>query len=214
MKKKIIIISCAILLMIISVVGTVAFLTDRQESTNTFTIGNVEIDLDETAVDTNGVAIPNADRVIENEYHLLPGKTYTKDPQVTIEKDSEDSYIRMLLTITNYNELKTVLGENFKPENCITGWDQEKWLITNKTENNDDTITYEFRYYKVVNGKNGKVKLEPLFKNFTVPATLNSEELNAFKNSEIKVVAHAIQASGFTNANDAWNAFAVQNGTN
>ncbi len=214
MKKKIILILSAVLLVALSVAGTVAFLTDQKEVKNTFTVGNVIIKLDEAAVDTDGVVIPNQDRVTENNYHLLPGKTYTKDPQVTIEKNSEDSYIRMLVTITNYSELKNVLGENFKIEECINNWDQEKWIITNKKENNDDSITYEFRYYKVVNGKDSEVKLEPLFTSFTVPATLDSEELAKFENAEIKVIAHAIQASGFADANEAWQAFSDQNGTN
>lgn len=36
-----------------------------------------------------------------NEYHLLPGHTYTKDPTVTVKTGSDASYVRMKVTFNN-----------------------------------------------------------------------------------------------------------------
>ena len=40
-KKSLLIVLCAVLLVAATVVGTLAFLTDRETVTNTFTVGDV-----------------------------------------------------------------------------------------------------------------------------------------------------------------------------
>lgn len=97
MKKKILMIVgtilCAALLVAGSVMGTVAYLTAKATITNVFTVGDVDIELDESTVTTAGVKVENADRRHTNEYHLLPGTTYVKDPRITITSKSESSYV-------------------------------------------------------------------------------------------------------------------------
>ena len=73
--------------------GTLAYLTDTAEVKNEFTVGNVDISLDEAKVDEDGEIVPEADRVISNAYKLMPGGNYTKDPTVHVTDDSEDSYL-------------------------------------------------------------------------------------------------------------------------
>ena len=77
--------------------------------------------------------------------------------------------------------------------------------------NEDNTITYEFRYYEIVNGKvedkDQDVVLEPLFTQFTAPTKLTGTDLKTIEGFEIKVIGHAIQAVGFKDAEEAWNAF-------
>lgn len=63
MKKKVLAISLAVALITIMVSGTLAYFTDNDEVTNTFTIGSVEIDLWENGVEagetmTMGQLIP------------------------------------------------------------------------------------------------------------------------------------------------------------
>jgi len=62
-----------------SVFGTLAYLTATDTVTNTFTVGKVQITLDEAPVDANGETT-DGDRVKKNNYHLLPGHEYDKDP--------------------------------------------------------------------------------------------------------------------------------------
>ena len=143
MKKKVVIIlSSALLLITATVLTTFAFLKDEKVVVNTFSVGNVHIKLDETDVDANGVAIPGASRVIENEYHLLPGKTYIKDPLVTVKAGSQTSYVRMMVTIDHITEIKAIFGEDFMPGDFVSGYDQEKWIYIGSEDNilNNSTI--------------------------------------------------------------------------
>ena len=110
-----------IMLMSVAVMGTVAYLTSTQEVVNTFPVGDVEIKVDETDVTPDGEPVDGADRVEGNEYHLIPGKSYVKDPTVTVIAGSEESYIRMKVTINCISELQAIFGEGFLPHEYIEG---------------------------------------------------------------------------------------------
>ena len=103
-SKALLLTLCAVLLIAASVLGTMAYLTSTDTVTNTFTVGNVEIKLDET-----DVTDPNGPRVKANSYKLMPGTTYTKDPTVTVLKGSEESYVRMKVTFNNASKLMAML---------------------------------------------------------------------------------------------------------
>ena len=103
-SKALLLTLCAVLLIAASVLGTMAYLTSTAKVENTFTVGKVEIKLDETDV-TN----PTGPRVKANSYKLMPGTTYTKDPTVTVLKGSEDSYVRMKVTFNNAAALMEML---------------------------------------------------------------------------------------------------------
>ena len=100
-SKALLLTLCAVLLVAASVMGTMAYLTSTDKVENTFTVGNVTITLDEAKVNTDGTPVTPAERVKANEYKLLPGHTYTKDPTVTVIKGSESSYVRMKVTFNN-----------------------------------------------------------------------------------------------------------------
>lgn len=100
-SKALLLTLCAVLLVAASVMGTMAYLTSTDKVENTFTVGNVKITLDEAKVNTDGTPVEGADRVKANEYKLLPGHTYTKDPTVTVKAVSESSYVRMKVTFNN-----------------------------------------------------------------------------------------------------------------
>lgn len=100
-SKALLLTLCAVLLVAASVMGTMAYLTSTDTVENTFTVGNVKITLDEAKVNTDGTLVTPAERVKANEYKLLPGHTYTKDPTVTVIKGSESSYVRMKVTFNN-----------------------------------------------------------------------------------------------------------------
>lgn len=104
-SKALLLTLCAVLLIAASVLGTMAYLTSSAEVKNTFTVGKVEIKLDEAKVTADGIPVEGADRVTANSYKLMPGTTYTKDPTVTVLKGSEDSYVRMKVTFNNAKEI-------------------------------------------------------------------------------------------------------------
>lgn len=213
-KSKVLLLSlCAVLLVAATVMGTVAYLTSQAEVTNTFTVGDVQIKLDEAVVDKNGN--PAGGRTDQgNDYHLIPGQTYTKDPTVTVLANSENSYVRMLVTLNNYADLKTVFGDNFLPQNYVSDWDKETWVpvLTPVIDTAKDTITYEFRYNGIVPMADKDTELEPLFETFTLPGTVDNADLKLLNDPafEIKVVGHAIQSATFKDADEAWAAFDEQ----
>ncbi len=235
-SKALLLTLCAVLLVAASVLGTMAYLTSSDTVTNTFTVGKVEIKLDETDV-TN----PTGSRVQANSYKLMPGTTYTKDPTVTVLKGSEESYVRMKVTFNNATEIialctdpefaDEVTGvENAFPlirmvkfvEANAAKWDgiipdnmvetgemlaDAKYFAYDKTA---DTLTYIFYYRETVTATTADVVLPVLFDSITVPGWVTGEQLAELNNFKITVVAEAIQAGSFANADKAWAAFAEQ----
>ncbi len=108
-SKALLLTLCAVLLVAASVLGTMAYLTSTAKVENTFTIGKVEIKLDEAKVNTDGIPVEGAARVTANSYKLMPGTTYTKDPTVTVKAGSEESYVRMKVTFNNAAALMEML---------------------------------------------------------------------------------------------------------
>lgn len=218
--KALLLTLCALALVAGTILGTLAYLTDRSSVENTFTVGNVDIKVDETDVDEDGKPIEDADRVEENDYHLIPGQSYVKDPTMTVIKGSEESYVRMMVTITHYNQLKAIFGDNFLPENFASGWDRETWPCVGITDNGDNSVTYEFRYHTTVDASNAEedIVLEPLFTAINVPGALTGEEMATIADMKIIVEGHAIQAATFeadtennlTAEDVAWAAFEQQ----
>jgi hypothetical protein len=179
---------------------------------NTFTVGNVDITVDEAPVTPDGEVIPGEDRVEGNDYHLIPGQTYTKDPTMTVKKGSEESYVRMMVTINCISQLRGIFGDGFLPHEYIDGKDSNIWVYNSTVENGDNTVTYEFRYYKTVDAFEATedIVLEPLFTSFTIPGELTGEQLATIADLEIRVEGHAIQTASFDNADAAWTAFGAQ----
>lgn len=203
---------CAVLLVVGSVMGTLAYLTDSQEVVNTFTVGDVDIKVDEAPVTPDGKPIPGEDRVKGNEYHLIPGQTYTKDPTTTVLKGSEESYVRMKVTINCIDELRAIFGAGFLPHEFIEGKDSNIWVYESTVENGDNTVTYEFRYHTTVDAfeATDDIKLEPLFTSFTIPSSMTGEQLKTIADLQINVEGHAIQVLGFDTDDAAWAAFDAQ----
>lgn len=210
--KVLVVVLCAILLVVGSVMGTLAYLTDRQAVVNTFTVGDVDIKVDETPVTPDGEPIPGEDRVEENEYHLIPGQSYTKDPTMTVVKGSEESYVRMMVTINCISELRAIFGADFLPHEFIEGKDSNIWVYESTVGNGDNTVTYEFRYHTAVDAFEATedVVLESLFTKINVPGEITGEQLATIADLEIRVEGHAIQTLSFDNADAAWAAFDAQ----
>ena len=112
-SKALLLTLCAVLLVTASVLGTMAYLTSTDKVENTFTVGKVAIKLDEAKVNTDGTTVEGAERVKANEYKLMPGHTYTKDPTVTVLDGSEESYVRMKVT---FNNAKAIIAMCTDPE--------------------------------------------------------------------------------------------------
>ena len=96
MKKKLTATFLCVALGAIAIVGaSLAYFTDTKTATNTFTMGDVKIKLDETNVND-----PEGDRVTSNEYNVYPGAVVTKDP-VVHNTGKNGAYIRAIVTVEN-----------------------------------------------------------------------------------------------------------------
>lgn len=214
-KKALLICVCVVALVCVTVMGTLAWLTDNDSVENTFTVGQVDITVDETKVDANGTPVDGADRVKENQYHILPGTEYTKDPTMTVIKGSEDSYVRMILTVHNASDVQAILTKYSLGDFSVLigGWDANTWLYQGFTEDTaNNTISFEFRYKEKVAKSETDTKLPALFEKLIVPGKITGEEMNGLYDGGFKMVVtgHAIQTSGFATADLAWAAFDVQ----
>lgn len=100
-KKKLLLALCIVVVLTAtvagSVLGTIAYLTSSAAVSNVFTVGNVQIVMDESKVNPDGSFVEGANRVDTNSYHLVPGKQYNKDPQIRVNSGSEDSYLFVLV---------------------------------------------------------------------------------------------------------------------
>lgn len=237
-SKALLLTLCAVLLVAASVLGTMAYLTSSAEVKNTFTVGKVEIKLDEAKVTADGIPVEGAARVTENSYKLMPGNTYTKDPTVTVKAGSEASYVRMkvtfnnakkiialctdpefadevtgaenafpLIRMVNFVEANAAKWDGIIPDNMVETGEMladAKYFAYDKTA---DTLTYIFYYRETVTAPTADVVLPVLFDSITVPGWVTGEQLKALNNFRITVIAEAIQAGSFADADDAWSHF-------
>lgn len=217
MRKVLLAVCCAALLVCVTIGATVAYLTSKATVTNTFTVGNVKITLDEAKVNTNGEAL-NADgkteeeyneanpdeefvaaRVTKNAYKLLPGHTYTKDPTIHVGANSEKCwlFVKVENGIAAIEDTTTVAAQ-------MTA---NGWTPVPGTEN---IYAYEniasaganvkvFDYFKI----KGSVVNEP---ETTAGQASGKQYLQQYDGKNITVTAYAVQADGFGTAQAAWEA--------
>ena len=188
-SKALLLTLCAVLLVAASVLGTMAYLTSRDQVVNTFTVGSVAITLDETDVD-NSTADANRDQA--NSYKLMPGHTYTKDPTIHVAAASEDCYLFVKVA----NEITAIEGETtVAAQMTAKGWVAVDGVtgVYVYTQSNAPAV--------VAGGSNVTV-----FDNFTISGTVDNATLATYNNKTITVTAYAIQADGFEGktASDIW----------
>ena len=206
-SKALLLTLCAVLLVAATIFGTMAYLTSTDTVTNTFTVGKVNIKLDEAKANSDGSLVANADRVKENQYKLLPGHTYNKDPMVTVLSGSESSYVKMTVTFSKADELDAIFApDGANLTSIFNGYDAANWIAKGNTKGADNTRTYEFWYKEAVAAPTADVALDALFDSITVPGEITNEQLATIEGMTITVNAYAIQADGFANAEAAWEA--------
>ena len=121
MKKILAMVLAAMLLVAVSVAGTVAYLTAvTDEVTNTFTAAGIEIKLDEAPVDANGQKTDGT-RGKANEYRMIPGNVYDKDPTVTVVGGEDNVDVYLFVKFEELNDAATYLTYT-STLNTDNGW--------------------------------------------------------------------------------------------
>lgn len=176
MKKKIILMSlCALVLACTTVFGTLAYLNATADpQTNTFTVGDLAIDLTEEDWDA------------EAEHVIYPGATFDKTPEVTVTSSAtENAWVMVGVTVTNADKWAEVLGEGYDLSTIFVGHDEAVWSLVKETAD-----TYYYMTDAVVAEGSG-VKI---FTDFAIPTTLNEDDLAALGETfDIVIHAYAVQ---------------------
>ena len=188
MKKKIVSVCLVVCLLATAIIGTtLAYFTDTAEVTNTFTVGNVDITLDEAKVGEDGQALDSGERVTKNEYHLYPGKEYDKDPTITVADGSENCYL-FVKVVNGLADLEAEGNTTIAAQMAAKGWK----LVE------DETNVY---MQEGIYSANGSVTV---FDTFTIDKAATATTLAGATN--IVITAYAVQAEGFASAQAAWDA--------
>lgn len=192
MKARKILVSLAALALVaaISIGGTLAYLTQQKTVTNTFTVGNVTITMDETDVDDS---TKDAARDTENSYKLLPGKTYTKDPIIHVDTNSESCY----LFVTIKNEIAAIEDANNSVEKQM---EAKGWAKVNGVTGVNNLYVY---IGTEENASDPKVVAADadvtVFEQIAIKGEgVTNEGLKDYAGKTIVVNAYAIQAEGFS----------------
>lgn len=202
MKKKITAIFLCVALVAIAIVGaSLAYFTDTKTATNTFTMGDVKITLDETSV-----ANPTGPRVASNTYNTYPGAVVVKDP-IVHNTGSNAAYIRAKVEVKDWATNCTKYPTNAAGEmamkdtlnNLLTTGLASDWSVVDIATNGND-VTFVLKYDGVLAAG---ANTTAMFQQVKVPTGLE----NGNKFGDIKVTAEAIQTDSFADWNAAFNAF-------
>lgn len=224
-KRSLFSIIALVLTMSMTAFGTVAYMTDRDQVVNTFTVGNIDIIVDEKNVDLDvapdGDTVPERDQA--NEYKLLPGMVYEKDPTITVLQGSEACYVRFRLSINMAKELWEMMADHgvevtneadFLKQLVDIDVDHWAYMTCYESTNGSGAVEFEFRYMLPgaadavkVNAAEAEQKLPALFEHFTVPSYLTKEDVAVLHGLQVIAYGDVIQTAAFANADEAWAAF-------
>lgn len=170
--------------------GTVAWLiADTKPVVNTFTYGDINIDLEETDTNKDGDDDPNT-----NDYPMVPGKPITKDPKVTVFANSENAWLFVKLE-------KTANFDDFMTYEIADGW--------------TELDGYTGVYYRIVDKAEADAEYDVIKDNtVNVKGEVTKEMLNALDANgadnypRLTVTAYAVQRDaeidGLDTAAEAW----------
>ena len=209
-KKVIALTLCAVMLVVGSVAGTMAYLTSSTgDVVNTFTVGNVTITLDEANVDLYGDVTTG--RTTEgNQYKLIPGHEYTKDPVVHVENGSENSWVFVKVE-NNLGTLEATTDATYKDANGadVNYATIQEQILANGWVALDGVANVYYKYYDDASTETNKGEFA-VFENFVIAGNANADTSKwnneALAAMPVTIDAYAVQADGFVTAKLAWDA--------
>lgn len=194
MKKKILAACLVICLLATAVIGTtLAYFTDTDEVTNTFTAGKVDITLLEHPLNEDGKTVDKEAAGVESQaYHVYPGVEYQKDPYITVSGGSEDCYLFVKLE-------NGLAGLETDGKTIVEQMNNKGWKVLSEPYGDVFVLTEDGE--PVIKSENDVVHV---FETFEIDASKNATDLNGIENKPVKLTAYAVQADGVTDAEAAW----------
>lgn len=219
MKKKILVALSYVLIVALTITGTVAYLNMTKTVKNTFNLSdNVDIKLDEVIVDKvddDYTPDPEGDRTeAGNTYDdVYPGAELPKDPTVHANEGSADLYTRATVTIPGGAgwiglvdaDLQAAFNE-LTANTKGTDWTYVSGEIV------EEDVVYVLLYTVRLNAGEDTT---PVFEKIVIPSEFTIDELNQITTASgdadgdfyIDVTAEALQAAGFDSAEEAFAAY-------
>ncbi len=202
MKKKILAISLTVSLLAIAALGaTLAYFTDTKAVTNTFTMGNVKIKLEEIV----GKDAENKD-IVKDVNHtyptIAPGDVLTKAPYVT-NTGANSAWVFMKLTLSDAAAFSALLPNAQDAVSAgVIDFNATNWTVLSNKVVGDDRV-----FWLAYNTELAPTKVtEKPFTKITVPTTWTNDDVAKFGENgfSLKVDAHAIQADNLNTLDDAY----------
>lgn len=229
MKKKVLkaglLALAAIVLVVATVLATIAYLTASSAVSNVFTVGNVAITMFEHKVTPEGELVTPSTEVDANSYHLVPAQSYVKDPTIRILsklQNGQETADSMYLFVKSSNQIRTIEAANaiegfvpgqgqytsMRKQMEANGWvefvqsgDGIEIVWVYGTRAADGTITPIAVDITDTNcGKAGEFRL---CEGFTVAA---GADVSLYTAAKVNFTGFAIQDAGLDTAKDAWEA--------
>lgn len=217
-SKKMFVALLAIALLIgCTIGGTIAWLMDSTETvTNTFTVGDVNIELKEHDLKSDGT-LDTTEVSSEDTYKIVPGTNQPKDPFVTVKAKSEDCYV--FVQVQEVNNVAAKDDSDNVTHKYVT-WAIDDSVWTKLAENADTGVTTYYattsyitdtadKTYNVL--KDQKVSYgdeltkDMIEKLYTVTdGKVDVGTVDAEKQPKLIFKAFAVQAEAATTAADAW----------
>lgn len=194
-SMKVVVLLLAVVLLIgCTVGGTLAWLIARTNTvTNTFTVGNINIDLTET-VGNNSTPTSAKETPVENKgFKIVPGVTESKNPTVIVEAKSENSFVFVKIEESNI----TVDNVTYVTWKIADGWTQLK-------DASDADVPGV--YYREYTADAEATYLVLKDNQVSYPATLTKAQLDALGDKQPALIftAYAVQKEGSNTAAEAW----------
>lgn len=216
-KRKIIALALTLsMVAILAIGGTLAYFTDTEEATNVFTVGNVDITLNETFDEENAHLVP-ATGSAQNDT-LQNG--IEKDVWVTNNTGSDDAFVRVHIAIPTilddgdptYNASANTLHFNYEPESVVAGewsWKTADGSAWNAYQAKIDDIDYNVYVvtYQTALAAGDDTNTQAMHQVYLDSKTTNEQiaSINSKIGTEwkIHVIAEGAQADGFATAYEA-----------
>ncbi|SCH66348.1 Uncharacterised protein [uncultured Clostridium sp.] len=194
-SKALLLALCAVLLVAVSVLGTMAYLTSKtQVITNTFTVGDINIELTETKPESR-------------QAKIIPGVDIEKDPKVTVKANSEacwlfvkveqtgtfvtDKVTYSVMTGTDgWKALPGVDGVYYREVGAVTT-DTDFYVLTGNTAHPNGVV--------IVSDKLTKAEIDTITDG---------------NQPKLTFTAYAVQKEGIDTAADAWAKVNTTSGSN
>ncbi len=240
MKKKILTLVLVLALALTAIGGTLAYFTDTESATNTFTVGSVDIQLLESQYYTNTVTASADDiRASAENYqdylaevgkNVVPGRKFNKCIYVD-NTGNNNLYFRVRMFVTRdqfnsfyFNENTTRLEEGYFTKSVVAHYadgttkdysadKKADGVSTDFTNIKADAAWTKLEYIYTCTKilEAGKLAEYSPVDFFMMKYDLDNEDVESLKSdTNIVVYADAIQAEGFETAEKAFAAFDKQ----